>query len=1092
MSRQAFIRRGLCVVLLAGLALTSLAHAATTYTFSLTGTNAPCSGAWTRSGNTFTCSGQMNLNGGDALATGTLIVGNITVVANQGFSLNSNTIGTSSNTVTLVSAAGAINVQGSGSTFSASVSSTDGAISMNNATVTGSVQTARGAMTLISSTIAGDALAGGAITATRSSVGANLISSTGAITLTDVKVGGFVEALGAVTLQSDSEVSGALTSRAGALTLTRSSVGGDAQAYGAITGTDTQVNGNLISSTGAITLDRGSVGNDVRAEGAITATATPVTGNLTSNAGAITLTRGSVGGNILAAGVITATDAPVTGNLTSSTAAITLVRGSVSGDVNAAAAVTTTDTCVGGNVRAGGAITLTRTSVGGNVQAGGAITSTHSCIEGTIKAGGATTITGSCSSGQNHSSCKATPPTKALDHFAFSYGAAALTCNPQPITISACSSADCSLYADPVSITLSPTSGWTAIPPAVMSGNTLTFSGGSAQATLRSGSAGNVSLAVLSSVPASTRPVVCSTSGCTIGYAESGFIFDVPTLIAARPQSNIALRAVKKSDASQACVPSFSSVTRKLSFTSAYLDPGTGSQPVLVNGTSVTGSPRELDLAFDSTGSARLTVRYDDAGQMMLTASYQGSAANNDAGLTMSGNDVFVAKPYGLCLQTDSTCSVAGVSSDCKVFPNVRAGDAFPLRIQAVGWLADGEPLTAAALCSNHIVTGNFRMADIPLVSAVVAPVGGDNGTASPSAYRHESGSQTTTLTSISEVGVFRLSATPLANAYFGETVSGGQSGLVGRLIPAYLGVQASASLTPSCNSSFSYQGQPMAFAAGQEPDLKVTGFNRAASITRNYDRGAFWRLATPVPNAYTSNTGKLSLDASGRLTSSGGASLTRGGVDDGDGTQSYRWRNETLRYTPAILPLADDRPFIAAIVGGFSAASLTDSDGACFGGGNGCSAYHYDFANSPGSEVRLGRLRLGNAHGSEYQNLDLPLSIETWQNVAGGSFRVEGLDTCTTATVLQAPGLSSYTGQLGQKDYGNDKITLIAPSAGLGLLRLQAPGINGSVLGQLAAMPSWLFYDWNGKGREAATGLARFGIYRGSPSMIFHREVYR
>jgi MSHA biogenesis protein MshQ len=191
-------------------------------------------------------------------------------------------------------------------------------------------------------------------------------------------------------------------------------------------------------------------------------------------------------------------------------------------------------------------------------------------------------------------------------------------------------------------------------------------------------------------------------------------------------------------------------------------------------------------------------------------------------------------------------------------------------------------------------------------------------------------------------------------------------------------------------------------------------------------------------------------------------------------------------------VPQADDLPFIAAIRGGFSAARLTDLDGACFVHDKSCSAYSYDFGNSPGSEVRLGRLRLGNAHGSEFQPLDLPLSLETWQSVAGGSFRVEGLDTCTSAGVLQAPGLSSYTGQLGLENYGNDKVSLIAPIAGLGLLRLQPPGLDGSVLGQLSAMPSWLFYDWNGKGREAATGLARFGIYRGSPSMIFHREIYR
>ncbi|MGV8859688.1 MAG: DUF6701 domain-containing protein [Pseudomonas sp.] len=1107
MSRQTWARGGLGIALLAGLLLTNVAQAATTYTFSLLGTDAPCSGTWSSSGNTFTCSGEMILAAGDVLAVGVVIIGNITVVANQGFSLDTNSIGTSSNTVALVSGPGAITVTGTHSTFSASISSTDGAISLSNAVVAGSVQTTSGAVTLVGGSVAGDVLGGGAITATGTSVNGNLTSSAGAVTLAGGKVGGNLLVQGAVTLKLGTAVTGTLTSRAGALTLTDSSVGGDVQAYGAITSTNTTVKANLSTSTGAITVVGGSVGAAVHAEGAITSTGAPITGNLTSNSGAITLTTGSVGGNVLAGGVITATDTPVTGNLTSSGAAITLVRGSVSGDVNAFAAITATDTCiggdavsgaattltratVGGNAQAFGAMTLTGTSVGGNATAGGAITATDSCIGGVIVTGGAKTITGDCSSSPPHNSCKAVAPTAQIDHFAFSYAGAALTCNPQPITITACSNASCSLYADPVSVVLSPSSGWTATPPAVINGNTITFSGGSAQAQLRSSSVGSVSLAVASSVPGSTSSTVCSTSDCTIAYAESGFIFDVPTLIAARPQSNIALRAVKKSDTSQACVPGFANVTRSLSFTSTYINPGTGTQPVMVNNSPVTSSPSSLNLAFDSMGSALLTVRYDDAGQMMLAASYDGTTANGDVGLSMSGSDLFVSKPYGLCLQTASTCTVVGVSDNCQVF--AKAGDSFPLRIQAVGWQADGEPLTAGNLCSSHIITPNFQMSDITLNSALVAPVPGDSGTLSPPQYSHVVGNQTTISTSISEVGVFRLNATPTANGYFGETVSGGESDLVGRFIPAYLGVQANASLTPSCGSSFSYQGQPIAFAIGQEPTLTVTGFNRSASITHNYDRGAFWRLATPVPNAYTSITGKTSLDISGRLTRSGTANLAQSGADDGDGTERYRWSGETLQYTPALLPLADDYPFIAAIRQGFSAATLTDTDGACFGDGNSCSAYSYDFSDSPGSEVRLGRLRLDNAHGSELQALDLPLRIETWQNLAGGSFRVEGLDTCTTAAVLQTPALSSYTGQLSQQNYGNDKVTLIAPSAGLGLLRLQPPGINGSVLGGLPATPSWLFYDWNGKGREAATGLARFGIYRGSSPMIFRREVYR
>lgn len=1113
MNKHVIKRSCLWMVLLVGPLLANAAFASTAYSFSLLGTDAPCTGIWSSSGNTFTCSGEVDLTAGDSLVVGTVIVGNITVIATQGFSLDTNTIGTRGNTIALVSTTGVITVAGTGNTLSASISSTDGAINLSNATVAGAVKTTNGTMTLIGGSIAGDAQAGGAITADGTQVLGNLVSSAGAGTLSAVSVGGYVQTLGAILIETGSAVTGTLTSRAGAITSTDSSVAGDVLGYGAVTATNTVMKGNLTSSTGAITIVGGSIADAIVAEGAITSTGAPVVGNVTSHNGAITLTGGSIGGDILAFGVITMTDTPISGNMTSTQAAITLVRGSVSGNVVAAAVITTTDTCIGGNSQAGAAMTMTRTSVGinatsqaamtltsssiiGNAISGAALTATDTCVGGTTQAAGALSITGGCDTSPAHTGCAAPAPVQPaalVDHFSFSYAGAALTCNAQPITITACKDANCSLLSDPVSVALSPSSGWTAASPAVMNGNTITFTGGTAQAYLSNFSVGNVSVGVSSSIPSSNGQTVCSTSGCTLAYADSGFIFDSPTLIAARPQTNIALRAVKKSDTSHACVPGFANVTRSLNFSLSDVAPTTGTQPIIVNGSSVTSTPSAVSLAFDSTGSASLNVRYDDAGQMMLNAAYVGSTANSDSGLSMSGSDLFVSKPYGLCVQTDSVCTVAGVSADCKAFPGVRAGDNFPVRIQAVGWLADDDPLTAASLCSSsRVVTPNFQMADIPLAIALVAPAGGINGTLLPTQYNQELGNQTITNASISEVGVFEITATPAANGYFGETVSGGTSGLIGRLTPAYLGVQASASLTPSCGSSFSYQGQPMAFAAGLEPNLVVTGFNRNAGITYNYDRGDFWRLAAPVPDAYTSITGKTSLDVSGRLTRSGTGTLGQTGANNGDGAESYRWSGETLQYTPALLPLADDWPFIAAIRQRFGPEALTDADGACFGDGTACTAYSYDFSNTPGSEVRLGRLRLDNAHGSELQELDLPLRIETWQNVAGGSFKAESLDTCTTASVLQAPGLSSYTGQLTAATYPNSNISLVAPSAGIGLLKLAAPSISGSVLGGLPNTPSWLFYNWNGTGRQAAVAVARFGIYKGTTPMIFRREIYR
>lgn len=688
------------------------------------------------------------------------------------------------------------------------------------------------------------------------------------------------------------------------------------------------------------------------------------------------------------------------------------------------------------------------------------------------------------------------PIGQQIDHFEFSYSGTALTCSPQPVTIRACLNSSCSsLYTNPVSVTLSPVNYWTATAPATVSGNVISFSGGTAQAQLRIPTAGTVTLGNLASVPA-TKPnsqPVCSTAGCQITYADSGLLLQVPNMLAAKPTA-ATLSAVRKADNALQCVPAFANVTRSVSFTSDYLNPSAGSKPVVVNNTDVRDTPVSINLSFDATGTAPLTVRYDDAGQMKLTARYEGGAGIDD-GLVLEQrtvDGVFVSKPYGLCLSTASTCTSA--DANCAVFPGgIRAGDAFPLTVRAVGWESDGEPLTAQALCSGNITTPNFSLAGIKLKSAIQAPAGGEPGSVAPERYDHVLGMQTEVDVALSEVGVFTLNATP-EGSYFGETVGGGSRDLVGRFIPAYLSAEGSASLTPSCGSAFSYQGQPMGFASNRQPALTITAKNRSNDVTKNYDRGSFWKLTAPAVGTYSSVTGIAALDA--RLGTQGAASLAVVGADDGDGARTYSWTGQQLLYQPAALPSSDDFPFRALVRQSFPATSLREVDQlqeVCYGTGTGCQAYSYDFGDNAsgnlGSEVRLGRLRLGNAHGSELQSLSLPLVLESWQDVAGGSFQVEAEDTCTN---LGTPALDMFTGNLA---LGETIPTLVAgPSAGGGSVSLSAPGAgnDGSVQVSFPASPSWLQYPWDGANRQLARGLASFGIYQGAAPLIFRRELYR
>src|SRR5690606_6932850 len=94
----------------------------------------------------------------------------------------------------------------------------------------------------------------------------------------------------------------------------------------------------------------------------------------------------------------------------------------------------------------------------------------------------------------------------------------------------------------------------------------------------------------------------------------------------------------------------------------------------------------------------------------------------------------------------------------------------------------------------------------------------------------------------LSEVGVFRISATPPAGGYLdGETVAGGTSVNIGRITPAYLEATGAGSLRPACSAGYTYQAQPLELS--ELPSLAIGGKTRSGVTTTYYDRGAFWNL---------------------------------------------------------------------------------------------------------------------------------------------------------------------------------------------------------------------------------------------------------
>ncbi|PTS79558.1 MSHA biogenesis protein MshQ [Aeromonas sp. HMWF036] len=424
-----------------------------------------------------------------------------------------------------------------------------------------------------------------------------------------------------------------------------------------------------------------------------------------------------------------------------------------------------------------------------------------------------------------------------IDHFQLDHSGQPLTCNPETVTVKACADAACTtLITDPVTATLSltPTSasnGW-------IGGNTVTFSGGSTKVQLRNNTPTAVTIGVSGSTP-TTKPfssTLCkagagtpSTAACTLNFADSGFFFDVPDTYSNQPQT-VTIKAIKKSDVTKLCVPGFASQTKSVKFWSSYISPTANpyNSQMSVNSSAIgasQGAATPLSLAFNDQGQSTITVNYPDAGKVQLDASYDGTGS--EAGLVMLGADQFVARPVGLCITPPQGVCAAGDSS-CPVFK--KAGETFQVDIKAMAW----ESANDGDICVGNQTTPNFALPNIALGSTLVAPNPGTNATLGTTAYSHvaAANSVNTISQTVSEVGVFRMTATPperstVSTGYFGYTIPPASSVPVGRFVPWDFNL-LSGVLTPACGQ-FSYMSQPFGVK------MTVQARNKSAGVTKNY-----------------------------------------------------------------------------------------------------------------------------------------------------------------------------------------------------------------------------------------------------------------
>lgn len=702
---------------------------------------------------------------------------------------------------------------------------------------------------------------------------------------------------------------------------------------------------------------------------------------------------------------------------------------------------------------------------------------------------------------------KSNPIGAQIDHFEFDHTGQGLTCNPETVTIRACANASCSqLFTDPLTATLLPESASEGI---WVGGNQVSFSGGTAQLQLRRNTPGIVTLGVKGSNP-TTKPLsktLCrvgsgslSENACSLTFADSGFIFDVPDKLANKP-INVLVKAVKKSDVTQQCVPSFQSQTKTLNFWSSYQTPSAPISPkaVTINNMAIgtsSASPTAVNLVFDTNGQASIAVNYPDAGKLQLDANYVGSG--NEQALVMIGSDQFVSVPAGLCVKpVDANASCSSANMTCNVYR--KAGQSFSMTVQAMAWEKDGDP----DFCMANLPTPNFSDAQMKLTSKVVAPsiaIGGHDGVLGVASYSHSAQANnlnTISNQTISEVGVFQIAALATPN-YLGTASSLnipiGYSANIGRFVPDRFLV-SNVSVIPACGG-FSYMDQlfPMS--------MKLTALNIAGDITKNYFLP--FSLATAKLVGENNNNG---VDLQSRLSA---LPIKAESWSQGEATVDGTYLANFSRVTPNVATnLYQDGPFESLDIGVqlmdndphpnsiYSYVASPDMDAASTGTCTNCNAKKIST-----QILRHGRVVMDNTYGPETEILRMPTRAEYWN---GSSWVLNTNDSCTTAVY----GLGSQVDNAGL-GYNFDPDLVAGQSvvrsggtatfqAGQFELLWQAVTSSGAPYrGQVTApldVPTWLewYWNWNGVSPSVLTeprASAYFGRYRGHDKIIYWREV--
>jgi len=683
----------------------------------------------------------------------------------------------------------------------------------------------------------------------------------------------------------------------------------------------------------------------------------------------------------------------------------------------------------------------------------------------------------------------------SIDHFEILHDGSGLTCDTEAVTIKACTNAHggtCTESSETVTLNFK-AEGVTKNTPTFIGSTTFNFNHTAVN------SAVTLSLDSPSITP--TNSTVCINSGnnnnsCDMNFAEAGFLITLDNHESCTTP-NLIIKAVRLSDSGLDCAPAYTG-DQSVDFVFNYANPSVGTKvPSLATVAMAANTiTQNRTVNFDGTGTADLSFNYEDAGQIRIDVNDMAGAGLSSASVTT------VVKPAKLIVSSSVT------NADCA------SGDATCSTFIAAGAPFD---LDVTATCSNGTtVTPNFEMDNIALSVNTIAPLPGhdaDLGVSNIAFTNSTTGGHVPNLgkvkiaQSIDEVGVFRITATPLVSGYFGQTVATGESANIGRFTPDKFELVSSVNgdlqVTPTPPThSFAYVGQKNgadgAIKYLMEPSFIIKAVNTAGAETWNYTANDdadptkdFMTLTSAqivLAPITTDTTAKgvddtlIDLDAtiSGQLVGAGGSSgqLTFTMEDSNHFTYQHI---ANAKVAPILLTDID------IIVN-----SINDGEGATLADSNGGSAGVLKL-DPVGVPVRFGRWNIENGYGPETEDLPLAMQIQHWN---GTQFETNILDNLTTYDATDTDNYSlNNTGLSPQLNITKTSSTGVGIFAsGLGEIILAKPtdGSQGQVRFIYTATPAWLKYNWSGGNTytENPSGIAAFGLYRGNDRIISWREV--